>query len=58
MIRDEKTNALINDDVISLNKYKVERDKIRKMTQLTHEVKEIKTVLTSVCERLDRIEGI
>jgi hypothetical protein len=58
MIRDEKTNALINTDIVSLNKYKIERDKIRKMTQLTYEVKEIKTILASVCERLDRIEGI
>lgn len=58
MIRDQKSKALISNDVASLNKYKLERDRIRKIESLTKEVREVKRVLTSVCERLDRIEGI
>jgi hypothetical protein len=58
MIRDEKTKALLNSDIASLNKYKLERNRIRKIESLSKEVREIKKVLTSVCERLDRIESI
>lgn len=58
LVRDEKTNALLNHDAISLNKYKIERDRIRKIDMLAKEVKEIKAVLNSVCERLDKIESI
>ena len=58
MIRDEKTKALLNSDIVSLNKYKLERNRIRKIESLSKEVREIKKVLTSVCERLDRIESI
>lgn len=58
LIRDEKTKALLNNDVMSLNKYKLERDRIRKIDSLAKEVKEIKSILNSVCERLDKIESI
>lgn len=56
MIRDERSNALLNDDAISLNKYKLERERIRRFEQLAKEVMDIKMVLHSVCEKLDRIE--
>lgn len=58
LVRDEKTRALLNDDAISLNKYKLERDRIRKIDLLSKEVKEIRKILNSVCERLDKIERI
>ena len=58
LIRDEKTNALLNHDAISLNKYKIERDRVRKIDMLAKEVKEIRIILNSVCERLDKIESI
>jgi hypothetical protein len=58
MIRDNSSNALVNRDVASLNKYKLERDRVRKIEQLSREVVEIKKVLVSVCEKLDRIESI
>jgi hypothetical protein len=58
LIRDEKTRALLNNDVMALNKYKLERDRIRKIDLLSKEVKEIKQILHSVCERLDKIESI
>jgi len=58
MIRDEKTKALINNDVSALNKYKLERDRIRKLENLSKEVTEIKKILNSVCEKLDKIESV
>ena len=50
MIRDEKSKALINNDVSALNKYKLE--------SLSKEVTEIKKILNSVCEKLDKIESV
>ena len=58
MIRDEKTKALINNDVSALNKYKLERDRNRKLENLSKEVTEIKKILNSVCEKLDKIESV
>lgn len=58
MIRDERTKALLNDDIASLNKYKIERDRVRRMEQLSKEMIEIKKVLSSVCERLEKIESL
>lgn len=58
LVRDEKTGALLNNDVTSLNKYKLERDRIRKMDLLSKEVKEIRKILNIVCERLDKIESV
>jgi len=58
MIRDEKTKALINNDVSALNKYKLERDRIRKLENLSKEVTEIRKILNSVCEKLDKIESV
>jgi len=58
MIRDEKSKALINNDVSALNKYKLERDRIRKLESLSKEVTEIRKILNSVCEKLDKIESV
>jgi len=58
MIRDEKSKALINNDVSALNKYKLERDRIRKLENLSKEVTEIRKILNSVCEKLDKIESV
>jgi DNA-binding transcriptional regulator GbsR (MarR family) len=56
MIRDEKSKALINNDLEALNKYKMERRQIRKMEELMKEMSDIKTKLASVCERLEKVE--
>lgn len=58
MIRDDRSKALISNDVAALNKYKMERDRVRRMEQLSKEVIEMKKVLSSVCDRLDKIESI
>lgn len=46
MIRDERTKALINTDADSLYKYKMERDKTRKLISMEKE-------LTTLRERVD-----
>lgn len=58
LVRDEKTRALLNNDAASLNKYKIERDRIRKIDSLSKEVREMKKILNSVCEKLEKIESI
>ena len=58
MIRQKESKALVNDNIAALNKYKIERDRLRKIDQLSKEVSEIRAVLTSVCEKLDSIESI
>lgn len=56
MIRDPKSNALINNDVIALNKYKMERNQLRKMENMAKELDEVKTTLAHICEILNRID--
>ena len=58
MIRQKESQALVNDNIAALNKYKVERDRVKKIDQLSKEVSELKVVLTSVCKKLDSIESI
>lgn len=57
MIRDQKSKALINDDVTSLNKYKMERDRVRKMENLSREVIEMKKILSELSEKIEKIES-
>jgi hypothetical protein len=57
MKRDDRSKALINDDLATLNKYKVDRDRARRIEQICKELPEIKKLLSSVCERLDKIES-
>jgi hypothetical protein len=56
MIRDKISNALINNDVETLNKYKLEKLKLRKLEELTKEMTSIKASLTSISFRIEKIE--
>jgi hypothetical protein len=56
MVRDEKTKALVNNDLEALNKYKLERKQIRAMNDLIQEMSQIRSKLISVCERLEKVE--
>ena len=56
MIRDPNTKALINHDAIALNKYKMERNQIRKIENMAKELDEVKTTLAHICEMLNRID--
>jgi len=57
LVRDPKTNAVVNTDVAALNKYKQERALHKKVHSLTKELEKMKTCLSNICERLDRIES-
>jgi hypothetical protein len=57
MIRDNVTKALVSNDVAALNKYKIERDRLRRIEQLTQEMVEVKKILSTLCDRLDKVEG-
>jgi hypothetical protein len=58
MIRDNVSKALVSNDVAALNKYKIERDRIRRVEELSREMIEIKKILSSLCDRLDKEEGV
>ena len=55
--RDAKTHAVLNTDVESLNKYKLERSYYRKIDQLQSDILEIKKSIVSICERIERLES-
>jgi hypothetical protein len=56
MYRDEKTKALINNDVAALNKYKLERNNYRKIESLGEELTEVKQTLSRLCEVIEKLE--
>ena len=55
LVRD-KSRAVLNVDVGALNKYKLERALHRKVAKLSSEMIDIKTLLASIVDRLDKIE--
>ena len=54
--RDKNTNAILNTDTSALNKYKQEREQVRKIDKLTRDIYEIKSCLLRICERIDALE--
>lgn len=57
MQRDLKSQALINNDVAALNKYKLERDDKRKMESLGKELAEVKQTLAKLCDVIQKLES-
>lgn len=53
-IRDERTNAVLNTDIEALNKYKQERDQVRKIESLQKEVQEIKQKLNNLTSFIEK----
>lgn len=56
LARDESSTAIVNTDVVALNKYKQERALHRKIAQLTKELSGAKQCLENVNSRLENIE--
>lgn len=56
-IRHEYSNAVVNTDTQSLNKYKADRLYYRKMEVLQRDVSEIKSSLVKICERIEKLEN-
>ena len=57
LIRDEHSQAVVNTDLVALNKYKSERALYRKVERLSNELVEIKMCMSRLCERLEQIES-
>ena len=55
--RDQKTKAIINDDVAALNKYKMERENHRKVQLLGEELSDIKRTLSKLCKAIEKMEN-
>lgn len=55
--RDAKTHAVLNTDIESLNKYKLERSYYRKVDQLQADILEIKKSIISICQKIERLES-
>lgn len=56
-MRDQKTQALINTDADALYKYKIEREKTRKLVSMEYEIKSLKEKVDFLFKILeDRIE--
>jgi hypothetical protein len=57
LIRDENSQAVINTDIVALNKYKSERALHRRVASLTKELVQVKQCLNRLNERIDKIEN-
>mgnify|MGYP000232897229 CR=1 FL=1 len=55
--RDANTGAVINTDVVALNKYKQERALHRKVEKLIRDCEDVKQSLENVNARLENIEN-
>lgn len=55
--RDNHSQAVLNTDISSLNKYRAERQHYRTVESLKSEVKSIQATLNIVCDRLDKLEN-
>jgi hypothetical protein len=55
--RDPKSNAIINTDIESLNKYKIERSYYRKVDRLQQDLLDIKRSITAIYERIEKLEN-
>lgn len=58
MIRDQKTNAVLNTDIEALNKYKMEKKYYKRVDTLRSDVDEIRETVVRMCERIENLEKI
>ena len=54
IIRDERSKALLNTDIESLNKYKRERERHQKMEKLCEEMKEVKIKIDEILKLIEK----
>jgi len=57
MIRDNRSNALINNDTKEFHAYKMEKNKHKRIENLQKEVSEIRTLINRVITRIEKIEN-
>lgn len=54
LVRDTKTKALLNQDLIALNKYKKDREQCRKIEMLSQELKAVKIKLDQIVAIIEK----
>lgn len=57
LIRDKKSQAVLNTDAAALNKYKVERSYYRKIDTIQQDILEIKRSLITIWEKIEEMEN-
>lgn len=55
MIRDSNTKALLETDTIALDKYRMEKQRIRQIDQLRKDVSALQETVQRICNVIDRI---
>lgn len=57
LIRDKKSQAVLNTDAAALNKYKIERSYYRKIDIIQQDILEIKRSLITIWEKIEEMEN-
>lgn len=57
LIRDKKSQAVLNTDAAALNKYKIERSYYRKIDTIQQDILEIKRSLIIIWEKIEEMEN-
>jgi len=57
LIRDKKSQAVLNTDAAALNKYKIERSYYRKIDTIQQDILEIKRSLITIWEKIEEMEN-
>jgi hypothetical protein len=57
LVRDPHSNAIVNNDIEALNKYKVERSYYRKVDKLQQDILEIKRSIITIYEKIEKLEN-
>ncbi len=55
MIRDSYSKALLETDVTALDKYRMERQKVKEIQQLRKDVAALQDTMRHICQIIDRI---
>ena len=55
MIRDSYSNALLATDVKELDKYRMEKQRVKQIEQLRRDVADLQETVHNICQRIDRI---
>lgn len=55
MIRDTHSNALVSTDRVALDKYRMEKQRIKHIDQLRRDVADLQEKVKNICSAIDRI---
>ncbi len=55
MIRDSYSNALLTTDVRELDKYRMEKQRVKQIEQLRKDVADLQETVRNICKVIDRV---